>query len=102
MENYLCAQNGTITPTKCPDGRVNAAGSSSATCRECDYEYYYMDPAAAANASRPCTKRTVVCDFSMQYEVPNALNRTRERKCRALTQCKTIRMDGTSPIDGSP
>lgn len=98
MQDALCPGTGTVTPAPCPAGRSNPQGSSASACSDCDYDNYYLDTAAGT-----CVKRANgLCDPLTQYEVPDPQNRTRERTCRALTVCNTVRLAATSPVQGSP
>jgi len=89
--DYACPANGTVVPTQCPQGTVTPAGSTS--CRAaCDWENYFRNGTV-------CQKRKIICDYSKQYEVRNANNRTRERDCRALKVCDTTKRTPIAPVD---
>ena len=99
-ENFLCSGNGTKAPAMCPDGRTNPYASTSSTCSsECTFETHYLN-----SSSGLCVLRKVaLCNLETHYEVPTVMNRTQERTCRPLTQCRTgIRLAPTSPVLGSP
>jgi hypothetical protein len=81
-------------PTACQLGTVTPPGSILCST-ECDYENYYY--------SSGCKKRTVFCNYNLQYEQPTPNNRTRERTCINLRACNTARMSSeTAPVADAP
>jgi hypothetical protein len=91
LASYYCPSTGMTAPTACPVGTVNAPGSTSCGT-ECDYENYYYSSGA-------CRKRTVFCNYNLQYEKPVSNNRTAERTCINLKPCNTARMSAeTAPV----
>ena len=96
-EGFACPSQGTANPTACPNSTITPARSRLCGT-ECDYENFFYH-----TATRSCRSRTVICDYSKQFEVPNPLNRTSERVCRGLTPCNTARFQTMqSPIFGGP
>ncbi len=94
LESYACPTTGMSAPTACQLGTVTPPGSILCST-ECDYENYYY--------SSGCKKRTVFCNYNLQYEQPTPNNRTRERTCINLRACNTARMSSeTAPVADAP